>query len=118
VTETPEPKRDLVGYSLSIIFGIVAGWLEIKVGDLLLTAIVVMIFTMFLGVMWPRKPWRWSLLVATCVPVLRVFSSFVLGEHTSRAQVIESFQGFLTGTVGVYAGASLRRVLQVFSSPR
>ena len=84
----------------------------------MLTALTVMIFTMFLGAMWPRKPWRWSLLVAGCVPILRGVAHFGLGEHASRAQMIESFMGFLTGTVGVYAGASLRRAMQVIKGSK
>ncbi len=118
VTNIPETKRDLAGYLLSLIFGVVTGWLEIKVGDLMLTAITVMVFTMFLGAMWPRKPWRWLLLVAACVPILRGFAYFVYGERAARAQVIESCLGFLTGTVGVYGGATLRWVVQALNDAK
>ena len=81
----------------------------------MLTAIVVMIFTMFLGLMWPRRPWRWLLLVAGGVPVVRGIGYFFLGEHPSRAQIIESFLGFLTGAVGVYGGSFGRRAIQALN---
>jgi hypothetical protein len=112
VAEIAKIKCDAAGYFIAPVLGLVAGWLEIKVSDLMLTALVVMIFTMLLGVIFPRRPWRWLLLVAVCVPILRAFAYFALAERASRAQIIESFLGFLTGTVGVYGGALMRRALQ------
>ena len=40
-----------------------AGWLDIKVGDLLLTATEVLAAKMVLGFLSPRSPWRWVVLV-------------------------------------------------------
>jgi ABC-type multidrug transport system permease subunit len=118
VTETSEPGRDLPAYPLSVVLGLAAGWVEIKVGDLLLTAIAVMMFTMFLGMTWPRRPWRWLLLLAVGVPIVRCGAYFFLGERASRAQIMESMLGFLTGMVGVYAGSLMRRAIQAISGAK
>jgi ABC-type multidrug transport system permease subunit len=118
VTETSEPERDVLAYPISVVLGLLAGWLDLKVGDLLLTAVAVMIFTMFLGITWPRRPWRWLLLLAVGVPVVRGIAYFFLGERVSRAQVMESLLGFLTGMVGVYAGSSLRRAMQALTGAK
>ena len=106
------PKHEVAAYVLALMMGVTAGVLEVKVSDLMLTAIAVMIFTMFLGAVWPRQPWRWLLLVATCVPILRLIAYLALSEHATRAAVLESFLGFLTGLVGVYGGALLNQAWQ------
>jgi hypothetical protein len=116
--ESAKPQNEAIGYILAPVLGLLAGWLEVKAGDLMLTAVIVMIFTMALGAGFPRKPWRWMVLVGAGVPVLRAFTFLALGERASRAQVMESFLGFLTGTVGVYGGALMRRALQMLNAEK
>ena len=60
-----------------------AGWLDIKVGDLLLTAMVVLAANMLLGFLSPRRPWRWVLLVGVFVPVVEWLAYFFLTEKPS-----------------------------------
>ena len=55
-------------YILGGVLGIVAGVLDVKVGDLLLTALFVLVATMLLGALRPQRPWRWTLTVAAFVP--------------------------------------------------
>ena len=47
---------DIFYYLLAVISGAAAGWLDIKVGDLLLTAMVVLAANMLLGFLSPRQP--------------------------------------------------------------
>ena len=79
-------------------------------GDLLLTGFLALAFTMVLGFVRPRSPWRWTLAVCTCVPLARVFAAFVLHRYTPRAQIYEAFLVFLPGVVGAYGGFFLRSV--------
>ncbi len=102
-------------YALAPMLGISAGWLQIKFGDLLLTALVVMGFTMLLGILRPQRPWRWMLLVAAFVLLLQGAAYYFLTERSSREQIFESTLGFLTGTVGAYAGSLFRRALSVLT---
>jgi hypothetical protein len=102
-------------YLLALLLGAVAGYIQIKFGDLMLTALVVMAFTMFLGILRPQRPWRWMLLVAASVLLLQGAAYFLLTERSSREQIFESMLGFLTGTVGAYAGSLFRRALSVFT---
>jgi hypothetical protein len=113
----PESARQNDGwvYALAPALGIAAGWLQIKFGDLLLTALVVMGFTMLLGILRPQRPWRWMLLVAAFVLLLQGAAYFFLTERSSREQILESTLGFLTGTVGAYAGSMFRRALHVLT---
>jgi hypothetical protein len=96
-------------YILGVGLGVCAGILDVKVGDLLLTALFVLAATMLLGALRPQRPWRWTLLVAVFVPLLQLAAYAVLTEKPYRAQIYESFLGFLTGIAGAYAGAAGRR---------
>jgi hypothetical protein len=98
------PRSDWFIYLVAVLFGLSAGFLEITISDLLVTAIFVMFATMVLGFIRPQRAWRWMVLVAVFVPVLRLAAYLLLNRYTDRAQVLESVFGFLTGTVGAYAG--------------
>jgi hypothetical protein len=97
-------------YILGCLLGLIAGALDVKFGDLLLTALFVLSSTMLLGVLRPQSPWRWTLLVAVFVPLVQLIAYAVLTEKPYRAQIYESFLGFLTGIAGAYGGATARRV--------
>jgi hypothetical protein len=98
-------------YILGGVLGIIAGVLDVKVGDLLLTALFVLMATMLLGAIRPQRPWRWTLAVAVFVPLVQLAAYAVLTERPYRAQIYESFLGFLTGIAGTYGGATARRVV-------
>ncbi len=96
-------------YVFGVLLGLCAGWLDVKIGDLLLTALFVLISTMLLGALRPEKPWRWTLLVAIFVPVVQLAAYLLSTQKPYRAQIYESFLGFLTGIAGAYGGAAGRR---------
>jgi hypothetical protein len=107
----PEKKTgDRFNYLLGAMSGVLAGWLDIKVSDLLLTAMVVLIANMLLGFLSPRKPWRWVLLVGVCVPIVEWLAYFFLSEKPGRAQIYESFLAFVPGIAGAYGAAVGRNV--------
>ena len=102
-------KGDRGVYILGVVFGVCAGFLDVKVGDLLLTALFVLAATMLLGALRPKQPWRWTLTVAVFVPLVQFAAFALLTEKPYRAQIYESFLGFLTGIAGAYGGATARR---------
>ena len=93
-----------------------AGWVDIKAGDLLLTALLVLAPCMVLGLMRPEKPWRWIAIVGVLVPIAELLGYLVLTQKPYRAQIYESFLGFLTGIAGAYGGSFGRRGLNELSS--
>jgi hypothetical protein len=109
------PKRKAGGdtfyYLLAAMSGAAAGWLDIKVGDLLLTAMVVLAANMVLGFLSPRRPWRWVVLVGLFVPVVEWLAYFFLSEKPERAQIYESFLAFVPGIAGAFGGAMGRGVV-------
>jgi hypothetical protein len=98
-------------YLLAAMSGAAAGWLDIKVGDLLLTAMVVLAANMLLGFLSPRRPWRWVVLVGVFVPVVEWLAYFFLSEKPERAQVYESFLAFIPGIAGAFGGSIGRGVV-------
>jgi hypothetical protein len=109
--EEPGGTEDLGFYAAAAVAGAFAGWVDLKVGDLLLTALLVLAACMILGVWRPAKPWRWVLIVGVCVPVAELLGYLVLTEKPYRAQIYESFLAFLPGIAGAYGGAMMRRAI-------
>ncbi len=101
---------DGVNYLLAVLAGVLAGWVDIKVGDLLLTAMIVLAACMLLGILSPRKPWRWVLLVGMFVPIVEWLAYFFLSQKPERAQIYESFLAFVPGIAGAFGGAVGRNV--------
>ena len=101
-------KNDRSIYALGAGLGLSAGFLDVKFGDLLLTALFVMAASMLLGVLRPQRPWRWTLLVAVLVPLVQGIAYLLLTDKPYRAQIYESFLGFLTGVAGAYGGSVAR----------
>ena len=101
-------------YVLGAVLGICAGILDVKAGDLLLTALFVLASTMLLGALRPDRPWRWTITVAVFVPVVQLLAYLFLTEKPYPAQIYESCLGFLTGIAGAYAGSFLRRGMNEF----
>jgi hypothetical protein len=98
-------------YFLSALAGVFAGWVDIKVGDLLLTAMVVLAACMLFGILRPRKPWRWVLIVGLFVPAMEWLAYLFLSQKPERAQIYESFLAFLPGIAGAFGGAMGRGVV-------
>jgi hypothetical protein len=105
----PAKKSDIAIYILGSLLGISAGFIDIKIGDLVFTALIVLISTLFLGMLRPQRPWRWTFLVATFVPALQLLAYLLLTQKPSRAKIYESFLCFLSGIAGAYGGAVAHR---------
>ena len=104
-----QPQSDRFPYVLAALLGIGAGILDVKIGDLLLTALFVLGSTMLLGILRPERPWRWTLTVGVFVPIVQLLAYVFLTEKPYAAQIYESCLGFLTGIAGAYGGSFFRR---------
>jgi hypothetical protein len=102
---------DFFYYLLAALGGVLAGWVDIKVGDLLLTAMIVLGSCMLLGFVRPRKPWRWVVIVGVLVPVAEFLAYYFLSQKRERAQIYESFLAFMPGIAGAFGGALGRGVV-------
>jgi zinc transporter ZupT len=104
-------RRDTGFYIFAAFAGMFAGWVDIKVGDLLFTALLVLVPCMLLGLMRPNRAWRWVVVVGVCVPLVELLGYLALKQKPGRAQIYESFLAFLPGFAGSYGGAMLRQAV-------
>jgi|SRR5215472_1359795 len=111
-------KSEIFLYFLAVLLGMAAGLLQITVGDLLVVSIFVMISTMALGYLRPRRAWRWTLVVGTLVPLFQLAAYLLVRERPYRAQVWGSLLGLVTGVAGAYGGVVARKGIdELFRSP-
>jgi ABC-type multidrug transport system permease subunit len=110
--DQPGPtKKDAAFYGLAALCGIGTGWADVAVNDLLFTALLVLMASMLLGLLRPRWPWRWVVVVVSFVPVAELMAYVVMTVKPTRAQIYGSFLTALPGTAGAYGGAVMRAAL-------
>lgn len=98
-------------YLLAALCGIGAGIADVVVNDLLFTALLVLSACMMLGLMRPRWPWRWVLVVGIFIPLTELAAYKIQTVKPTRAQVYGAFLAFLPGIAGAYGGAIMRGVI-------
>jgi len=101
-------RFDVPIYGLAIIFGICAGVVEVKLGDILITAVTVLTSTLVLGFVRPQRAWRWIVVVGVFVPLARLTAYAAFGQRPYKAQIWAAALGFVTGIAGSYGGAMMR----------
>ena len=112
-----EMLRTLLAYLLAVLCGISAGILEITLGDLLVTALFILICTMVLGAAVPQRAWQWIVIVGIFVPLARIVSYLALNQRPYRAQIWESALGLVTAAVGSYCGVFAHRAVTELFRP-
>ena len=110
--------KDVFVYAFAVLLGLAGGILEITVNDLLVTAIFVVFATMALGFVRPQRAWRWTVIVASFVPVFRLAAYIFLNQNANRAQIWEAVFAFVLGIVGAYAGVLGRRGVDELFRPQ
>src|SRR5215470_20282332 len=102
---------DFLYYLLAAACGVFGGWVDIKVGDLLFTAMIVLASCMLLGFLRPSRPWRWVFVIGVFIPLIEWLAYFFLAQKPERAQIYESFLAFMPGIAGAFGGALGRGVV-------
>jgi hypothetical protein len=112
-TEPASPRigSDVPFYLLAALAGVGTGWVDVMVDDLLFTALLVLMACMLLGLLRPRWPWRWVVVVGLFVPLAELAAYLILTVKPTRAQVYGSFLAALPGIAGAYGGSLMRGVI-------
>jgi hypothetical protein len=108
---SPRVRSEVPFYVLAAVAGIGAGWADVAVNDLLFTALLVLAACMLMGVLRPRWPWRWVIVVGMFIPLTELAAYLVLAVKPTRAQVYGSFLAALPGIAGAYGGSIVRSVV-------
>ena len=98
-------------YLLAALCGIGTGWADVAIDDLLFTALLVLAACMLLGLLRPRWPWRWVVVVGMFIPLTELAAYVIQTVKPTRAQVYGSFLAFLPGIAGAYGGSLMRGVM-------
>ena len=108
---SPRTMSDVPFYFLATLAGIGTGWVDVVVNDLLFTALLVLAACMLLGLLRPRWPWRWVVVMVTFIPLTEL-AAYVTGHaHPNRAQIYGAFLTALPGVAGAYGGSVVRGVV-------
>ena len=105
---TSPTQRDVPFYALAALAGIAAGWVDVAVNDLLLTALLVLAACILLGLMRPQRPWRWVVVVGAFIPLTEFGAYMVQALKPTHAQIYGSFLASLPGIAGAYGGSFMR----------
>jgi ABC-type multidrug transport system permease subunit len=108
---SPLARRDALFYVLAALAGMGTGWADVAINDLLFTALLMLMACMLLGLLRPRWPWRWVIVVGIFIPLTELTAYLVLSVKPMRAQVYGSFLAALPGIAGAYGGSLMRGVL-------
>jgi hypothetical protein len=112
-TESVSPRAgsDTRFYLLAALAGIGIGIVDVAIDDLLFTALLVLMACMLLGLLRPRWPWRWMVVVGIFIPLTELAAYLIRTVKPTRAQVYGSFLTALPGIAGAYGGAVVRGVV-------
>lgn len=104
------PKRDWPFWIAGLILGGITGYLQVRVKDPTLSAVLLVAINIFLAFIRPRRPWRWGVLTALCLPAAELLA-YLTREHPTRAMVWGSFVGLAPALAAAFGGAVIRRAV-------
>src|SRR5271170_610240 len=102
---SPRDGSDAPFYLLAALAGVGTGWVDVVINDLLFTALLVLAACMLLGLLRPRRPWRWVIVVGVFIPLSEFAAYLVMAVKPTRGQVFGSFLTALPGIAGAYGGS-------------
>jgi energy-converting hydrogenase Eha subunit A len=109
----PQPKQSYwFYYLLGIVLGAFTGYVNVRVEDLMLTAVMVTAFAMLVAFIRPDRPWRSAVLVTALIPIGEVVAFKMTGQKLNRAGISEAILAILPANAGAYGGAALRLVIR------
>jgi len=104
-------RTGAIAYIIAIALGLFAGWVNQAISDPLLTALCVVVFSMFMGVWKKQRPWRWMLIVWAGVPLMLAYYHFALHLPHNRGQVYAAFLQILAASAGAHGGHFMREMI-------
>lgn len=104
-------RTGAIAYIIAIALGLFSGWVNQVVDDPLLTALCVVVFSMFMGTWKKQQPWRWMLLVWIGVPLMLAYYHFVAHLPHKRGEVYGAFLQILAGSAGAHGGHFMREMI-------
>ena len=96
---------------LAVVLGIGIGWLDIHATEVTVTLVALLAAGGLCGLVQPRAPWRWAVLIALGLPVVAAVAAFarVVTPEPIRVDPRIALVAAAFALVGCYAGALMQR---------
>jgi hypothetical protein len=104
-------RTEVIAWTLAVALAAGTGWLQIMFRDLHLALLAALAFAMLLGVIHPRRPWVWALLIGFA-PALAEFYRIIRGQPIRRGAVEDAFAAVLPAFVGAYGGSIMNMIVK------
>ncbi len=95
-------------YGFSVVFGLVAEFVEVNYGNLFISVLLLLIFTFLLGFSNPRAVWRWALVAGIWIPVFSVLDLVLIVENFTFVSLFAPFLVLIPSFIGAYMGKTLK----------
>ncbi len=109
---------DFACAALALVLGLVVGWLDLHVTEVVVTIISLLVVGLLLGIIRPSAAWRWAVLIAIGLPIMATIAR-VTGMQTAepaRLDVRIILVALVFALLGSYAGVFVRRTVRALTS--
>ncbi|QPA32616.1 hypothetical protein [Thermaerobacillus caldiproteolyticus] len=101
-------------YSLSITLGALIAITDYNADEPFNAIILLFIFGVFLGGIYPSGAWKFSIALAVFIPIINVLSVIIHGRHDLFiSQGIGSFIALIPSVISCYIGAWINKFLTI-----
>ena len=95
----------------SLALGLTAGWIDVRAPweheSAQLTIVVLLAFTGLLGLVWPRRPWRWGIIVGSMLPLVYLIRHVLGKAESANLNGVGSILLLMVLTVSIGISGSL-----------
>ncbi len=106
---------DMLCIALAVIGGLLAGAVDFNNDEPQAAVIVIVVFTGLLGLIQPRKAWRWAIIVGLGVPIVYLIAT-TLGYHPKSVGEpgwYASLIALIPAFISTYCGVLLRKTFTI-----
>lgn len=103
-----------VPYLLALLLGLDIGWVNVLTDETPFVALPLLAATGILGLAWPRRAWRWALLVGVWLPLGQAFAllTSMRVPYPNDLSAVAQALAIGLGLVGAYAGELVARLFR------
>jgi hypothetical protein len=102
----------VLAWTLALLLAALAAFADLRLEELLLTAVLTLAFSMVFGTLQPARPWRWALVFGLAVPAAHLLMRLTGWLWVDPVRLPAALALVLVGFVGAYGGAFFRRMVQ------
>jgi len=110
--------HDLACTTIALVLGLVVGWLDLHVTEVVVTIVSLLAVGLLLGLLQPSAAWRWAVLIAIGLPLMATVArlSAMQTAEPARLDARITLVALAFGLLGSYAGVFIRRMVRAITS--